>query len=226
LKKMFVVGDKNKTKFFLVLIEYVMVILLAGFFLSQIETDGLIEWALLVFVLFFLTSYLTIRFILKESVKDYFFDLKYSTKGFVLGIIGLMIFVAVMWVFVVQFNWESDVSVSGWILGNTGMMVFFDIVLVPLVVFSKEFFFRGFLLKISSAVMGVVLAIIFQAVLATYFEIYIGYYLNYRQVILLLIPNIFLGYLAYVNRSMIVSAIFSWIYILALDLIFAYKLSQ
>lgn len=223
---MFVVGNKNKAKFFVVLVEFILIALLADFFLSQIETDGVIEWALLSVILFFLTSYFTVHFIFKERIKDYFLDLKYSNKGLFWSFVGFITFVAVMWALVVQLQWESDLSVSRWVLGSTGLMVFFDVAVMPFVVFSKEFFFRGFLLKTSKAVIGVIGAIILQAVLATGYELYIGGFLNYQQALLILIPNLFLGYLAYINRSIIVSALFSWVYILAIDLIFAYKLTQ
>lgn len=223
---MFVVGDKKKARFFVVMVEFVMVLFLAEFFLGQIETDGIIEWAMLSFVLFFLTSFFTVHFIFKEKVKDYFLDIKYSKKALFWGFIGFLIFIAVMWALVVQLNWQSDISVSRWVLGSVGLLVFFDIVLVPVVVFSKEFFFRGFLLKTSKGVIGIVGAIVLSAILSTVYDLYVGGFLNYRQALLMLIPNLFLGYLAYINRSVIVSALFSWVYILVIDLIFAYKLTQ
>ena len=223
---MLVVGDKKRAKLFVVLVEFFLILFLAEFFLSQIETDGVIEWAMLSLVLFFLTPFFTVHFIFKERIKDYFLDLKYSTKALIWGIIGLIVFIAVMWALMVQLQWENDISVSRWVLGSTGLMVFFDVILVPFVVFSREFFFRGFLLKNSRAVLGVIGAIVLSAILSTSYDLYIGGFLNYRQAILILIPNLFLGYLAYINRSVIVSAIFSWVYILVIDLIFAYKLTQ
>ena len=96
---MFVVGDKKKARFFVVMVEFVMVLFLAEFFLGQIETDGIIEWAMLSFVLFFLTSFFTVHFIFKEKVKDYFLDIKYSKKALFWGFIGFLIFIAV-WAFI------------------------------------------------------------------------------------------------------------------------------
>lgn len=223
---MLVVGDKNRAKFFVALIEFILIMFLAEFFLGQIETDGIIEWAILSFVLFFLTSFFTVRYIYKEKLRDYYLEVKYTAKALAMGIIGFFVFVALMWSLVVQLQWASDISVSRWVLGSTGLMIFFDLILVPIIVFSKEFFFRGFLLKNSIAVLGVAGAIILSAVLATGYDLYIAGYLNYRQAVLMLVPNLFLGYLAYVNRSIIVSAIFSWVYILAIDIFFAYKLTQ
>lgn len=223
---MFIVKDKKRANFLIAIVEFFLIAIIAEFFLLQIETDGVIEWAFLSFVLFFLTSFFTIKYILKGKTKDYFLSLDLKKWGILKGLLGLLVFVAVMWALVVQLEWQSSIPVSNWILGSTGLMIFFDIVIVPIVVFSKEFFFRGFLMKTSAALFGIFWAILLQAALATAYDVYISGLIDYKHVALLFIPNIFLGYLAYVNRSIFVSALFSWIYILVIDFIFAYKLTQ
>ena len=83
-----------------------------------------------------------------------------------------------------------------------------------------------FVLKSFAGVTGVTSAIVLQAVLIMLFAAYVGVFPGVRQTILLFIPNLFLGYIAYVNRSIIISSFLSWGYILLIDLAFAYKLTQ
>ncbi|MEA1925935.1 MAG: hypothetical protein U9M90_01670 [Patescibacteria group bacterium] len=223
---MLIVKDKNKAKFLIVLIEYVLIVLLAKFFVSNIKTDGVVELAFLSFFLFFLTPLFTIRYIFREKTSDYFLCLNFIKKGILKGILAIAVFVAVMWVLVVQLDWEKYMSVSKWILGDKDLMIFLEITAIPIIVFAKEFFFRGFVLRSFAGVAGVAGAIVLQAMLVVLCAIYIGVFPGVRQAILLFIPNLFLGYIAYVNRSVIISSFLSWGYILLIDLVFAYKLTQ
>lgn len=221
---MFIVRDTRKAKFLVALIAMMLVVLLAGFFLAQVRTDGVIEWAILSFALLFLTPYFIIKTVLKESVKDYYLCFEINWKSIFWSLVGVGIFVVLIWALVVQLGWRGDMPVSRWILGSTGLLIFIDLVLVPVVLFAREFFFRGFLMKIFSETIGVVGAILLQGLLATVYVIHLEGYQNYHYTILLLIPNILLGYVAFVNKSVIVSAIVSWIYVLAVDFFVVYKL--
>ncbi len=223
---MLIVKNKNKAKFLIVLIECVLVALLAKFFVSSVKTDGIIELAFLSFALFFLTPFFTVKYIFREKVSDYFLCLNFIKKGILKGIFAIAIFIAVMWTLVVQLDWGGYILVSKWILGDKDLMIFFEITAIPIIVFAKEFFFRGFVLKSFTSVTGVTSAIVLQAILTVLCTVYVGVFPGVRQIILLFIPNLFLGYIAYVNRSVIISSFLSWGYILLIDLVFAYKLTQ
>ncbi|MEA2006772.1 MAG: hypothetical protein U9O20_01250 [Patescibacteria group bacterium] len=227
---MFIIADKKKTELLLVLIGFVVITLLIEFFLSKIETDGVWEWALLSMVFFLFTPLFIVKKLWKKTFKEYFLSLDVSIKAIVISLTAVLIYVAVMWLLVVQLNWRGHLTVSRWILGSTGFLLFVDLVVMPFVIFAREFFFRGFILKSAVGVLGMVGAIVFQSILATGYDVYIGGFSDWvgawPQIVLLLFFNAMLGFVALVSRSIIVTSIISWAHFLFVDLFFAYQLSN
>ncbi len=226
---MFVIRDRGKTELILVLIGFVIIVLIIEFFLSKIETEGVWEWLLLSMAFFFVTPLFVITKILKRSPKEYFLALDITKKALLLTFLGIVIYVATLWLLVVQLDWKGHLTVSRWVLGSAGFLLFVDLAITPLVVFAKEFFFRGFILRSALPVLGAVGAIIFQAVLFLGYELYISgfpeWLVLWPQIVLLLFLNVMLGFIAWVNKSIVISALISWIHILAIDLFFAYQLT-
>lgn len=227
---MFVIADKKKTELLLVLVGFVVITLLIEFFLSKIETDGVWEWALLSIVFFFFTPLFIVKKLWKKPLKEYYLSLDVSKKAIFVSLAAVLIYVAAMWLLVVQLNWKGHLTVSRWVLGSTGFLLFVDLAVTPFVIFAREFFFRGFVLKSAVGVFGVVGAIVFQAVLATGYDVYIGGFSDWvgawPQLALLLFFNAMLGFVALASRSIVVTSIISWAHILFIDLFFAYQLSS
>lgn len=226
---MFVVRDRKKTELILVLVGLVVITLIIEFFLSKIETEGVWEWLLLSVAFFFATPFFVITRMWKRSPKEYFLALDVTKKAFLLTLLGIVIYVAVLWLLVVQLNWKGHLTVSRWVMGSTGFLLFVDLIAVPFVVFSREFFFRGFVLKSALPVLGIAGAIVFQAVLFSGYELYISGFSEWLsawpQIVLMLFLNVVLGFIAWVNRSVVISALISWIHILTVDLFFVYQLT-
>jgi len=226
---MFVIRDRKKTELILVLFGFVIITLIIEFFLSKIETEGVWEWMLLSVAFFFATPFFVITRILKRSPKEYFLALDVTKNALLLTPLGVGIYVAVLWLLVVQLNWKGHLTVSRWMLGSAGFLLFVDLIIMPLVVLAKEFFFRGFVLKSALPVLGVTGAIIFQAVLFSGFELYISgfseWLVAWPQIVMMLFLNVVLGFTAWINRSIVISALISWVHILAVDLFFAYQLT-
>ena len=220
---MLVAKDKNKFKFIVILLGYVLTILLVEFFLNNTETEGAWEWLFISIFFFFLLPLIVIKTILKAKPSDYFFEFHPKIPILIISGVSTAIFVATIWLFVVQFEWMNGIVASKWVLGSVGFFMFVDLAIAPLVVFAKEFFFRGFIFKSAIENYGLPIAIGLQALLALFAEAYLTGITAWQQLIWLFFLNFFLGLVAYLNQSIFVSAIVSWIIIISIDLLVVYK---
>jgi len=136
----------------------------------------------------------------------------------------IVIFIAVTSVFVVKLDWQDSLRVSSWVIAkDVKLMLFVNLLIVPIVVFSKEFFFRGFVMKRLMPIVGVAGAIVTQALLFLVYELGTGGMISWKSMVLILIPNLCFGIIAYKNKSILISTILHWVYLLTIDIYFYYQ---
>lgn len=215
----------QKVLLVIALLNLVLAIFLTKLFLEDVKAGGIIEWVTVSFVLLFISPLLIVKKIFEEDVKDSFLKFDFNTKSIAYTIFIFLFFVAAIGILVLKLGWQNDLRISSWMLAEDAKLVLFiDLIALPVVIFSKEFFFRGFLLKRFLTVTNVFWAILFQAILFVVFELALGgEMVSYKNMILLLIPNIVFGFIAFKNKSVFISTIFHWVYLLILDIYFYYK---
>lgn len=217
--------EKNKGIFIAVaLINLVIVVFLTNLFLENVRVGGIFEWMIVSIFLLFLTPFFIIRNIFKQKPGDYFLKSRLNTRSIIVSLLGIVAFVAVMGLLVVKLDWQENLRVSSWIMAeDVRLMLFVNLFILPVVIFAKEFFFRGYIMKTLSFIMGIYLAIIVQAFLFLAYEIGTTGMISGKSMALILIPNILFGFIAYKNNSIFASTVVHWIYLLILDIYFYFK---
>lgn len=224
---MLVIKDKKKVELIFAIIFFILMAFLFDFFLARTKTNGVWEWFFSSVVFFLVTPLVLVKFLLKEKIQDQYLNFHFKTKGLLLSFAAIFLYLVAMWTFVVYFDWKQYMAVSSWALGGTGFLLFVDLVLAPAVLFSKEFFFRSYLMGAAVPVFGAFGALVLQALLATFFDWYLsGFVFAWQRAVLFFVLYFFLGILAWLNRSVFVSFIFVWVHTIAVDLFFIYQIAN
>ncbi len=213
---------KNKKNIiFVILVNLILVIFLTNFFLEDVRAGGFFEWMITTVFLLFIAPFFIIKNIFKENPKEYFLQNNLNFKNLMTSLGITIIFFAVIVLFVLKLNWQENIRVSSWVIAkDVKIMLFVDLFILPFVVFAKEFFFRGFVMKGLTSVMSIFYAIITQAFLFLVYELGTTGMISGKSMLLILMPNILFGFIAYKNKSIFVSTAFHWIYLLILDIYF------
>lgn len=217
------IAKKEKIFLSIVLINFVLVVYLTNFFLTSVRAGGIWEWMIISVLFLLVTPVFVVEKIFRRKAKNYFLQFIPNTKVILPAVLFFGFFVGIFSFFVVKLNWQNSLRVSSWVMAeDVKLMLFIDLFILPIVIFSKEFFFRGFVMKSLIPVMGILSAILIQALLFLVYEmgVEVGEIISWKSMILVLLPNIFFGTMAYRSKSIILSSIFHWIYLLILDIYF------
>lgn len=219
---------KNKSIILgIVLVNLIIVIFLTNFFLENVKAGGIFEWMIVSIFLLFFTPLFVIRNIFKQKLADYFSKSQLNARNIAASLLGIIAFVAVMGILVVKLNWQESLRISSWTMAeDVRLMLFVDLFILPIVIFTKEFFFRGYIMRTLNSIMGVYLAIIAQAFLFLVYEIGTTGMISGKSMILIIIPNILFGFIAYKNNSIFVSTVVHWVYLLILDVYFYFRFTS
>ena len=209
------IKDRSKTEFILALMYFVIAILFFDFFLMKVHTEGVWEWFLTSLFLFLFAPLALIKFVFRGKVGEYNLSFRFSKKTLLFSLAGLLVYVALAGVIVIYFEWNKYIPISRWALGGTSFLLFVDLALTPFVLFAKEFLFRGYILKSAMPILGIAGAIFLQAILNIFLDAYLtSYTIAWQQVVLMFITFSFLGYIAWQNKSVIVSFLLVWVHVL------------
>jgi membrane protease YdiL (CAAX protease family) len=227
IKKIGEVKKKTNVLIGIILINLVIIIFLTNFFLENVKAGGIFEWMLVSIFLLFFTPLFIIRNVFKQKLGDYFLKSQLNTRNSVVSFLGIIAFVAVMGILVVKLNWQESLRISSWTMAkDVKLILFVDLFILPIVIFTKEFFFRGYIMKTLSSIMGVYIAIIAQAFLFLVYEIGTTGMISGKSMILIIIPNILFGFIAYKNNSIFASTVVHWVYLLILDIYFYFRFTS
>jgi membrane protease YdiL (CAAX protease family) len=218
------VKDKKKFELVLAVFYFLIAVFLIDFFLTKTNTNGVWEWAFVCILFFFIAPAVLTKFVFLKKLKEQYFSFSLTKKSALRSGVGLFLVVAIACPFVLYLDWKQYVSVSRWALGGTDFLLFIDLTLTPLVLFSKEFFFRSFMLKKFIPVLGICGAIFSQSLLSVFFESYLsGFHVAWQQIVLLFVITSFLGYISWINKSVFFSTLLIWVYTIVIDLFFIYQ---
>ncbi|MBT3356354.1 CPBP family intramembrane metalloprotease [bacterium] len=217
-------SKKDRFLLLVTLVNLVLVIFLTNLFLEDVRAGGVLEWMVISIFFLFVSPLFIIKKIFEEKPKDYFLQISLNVKDVIFSLWMIVIFIAVTSVFVVKLDWQDSLRVSSWVIAkDVKLMLFVNLLIVPIVVFSKEFFFRGFVMKRLMPIVGVAGAIVTQALLFLVYELGTGGMISWKSMVLILIPNLCFGIIAYKNKSILISTILHWVYLLTIDIYFYYQ---
>lgn len=215
--------DRRKKEIWLALINFLVLIVAMILFLRTIDSNGIWEEPILSVALFFIFPILFIKFFLRQKPKEYFLDTKQAKNQIEWALSSALVFIFIIWLIVL--NWKELAVIRQ--NESIKLVLFVNTFLLPIAVFSQEFFFRGFLLKIFSRNWSSLTAIATQATLFTGFKLLTNVEINNLwRLLALWVISFLLGIIALRFRSVIVSAVVYWAYLFLVDLYVLYGLNQ
>ncbi len=220
-----IVKDKEKTELFIALISYVLIMVVMILLLRNVKGDGIWELLLLSVSLLFLAPLLIIKKFFKKDIRKYFLNLKETKKKIKWTAIVVGAVVLVASIFMIKSGLRGGESV--WKLSSTRFLLFINLFILPLIVFSQEFYFRGFLQETFRRKIGLKFAIVSQAILFVLFKLFtMGDLISWLRLLVLLAISLILGMIAHRFKSVMVSAMVHWAYLFLVDIYILYKISQ
>ncbi len=214
------------------LVQYAATLVAVDFFLNQLSlkgAGGALERAVVLGVLFFVLPLVTAITIFGEKPREVL-RINFSTKS-ILAAMGVLVgLISTAVIFMLNFQGERYLTASPWVTGSFGLFLFLEVLILPVIVFSQEFFFRGFLLKRFKTVTISPIAILVQALLFVLLEIFLsreelgqsGLLWIFLGVIFLL--NLIFGLVAHWTKSFFYSGLVYWMYLFFIDLLVFYQL--
>ena len=199
--------------------------------LRRVETNGIWEWFLALGGLFMVMPLLTIKKTFREPLRNYFITAKIKRKRIIISFLYFLVLLILSGLLVWRLHKTGNLPTMPWSLGGIRMIIFFDIFfLLPMVIF-EEIFFRGFILgsflprgdKKKNIIM-ILSALLLQATMAMAYAFWLK---GIKDEIILagfFLLNLFLGWSAYFNRSILASAFFSYLVRVLIDAIIVYRL--
>lgn len=230
---MLVIQDKQKIEALGVLLLFGFVLIGRMLLLSSVHTNGVWEWWLLTIGLLFVLPFFIVKYIFQLKLDHYNLVHRLSWKQWSSSlaiVLGCIVFVD--WL-MIQLGVENYLTISAWVLGGLGLTLIVDVLLLPVAVLATEFFFRGVLMGAFQSAWGRWPAVAIQTMCATLYGAFLvegirseGWTIgNGTKILLLLVTNGLLGYVAARTRSVYVSAAGSWLIIVATDLLLLYRVS-
>lgn len=193
---------------------------------SYIETSGIWESLIFSIVAFLIFPFFLIKFVFGERASDYNFKFQIIGKNAIWTILTIAMLASVVIFCVVKFDWDRFLIVSNWIVGGRGIMLFVDIVLLPVIIFSQDFFFRGFLLESLGGYWNKIVSILAVSFLYTAFFYFGDKDLIGLRFAFLFSINIFLTIITKLNKSIFPSALLMWAYLLSIDLLILQRILE
>lgn len=223
----------NREKILIVLLELGLIaggqwFVLANFGTgNNSDTNGIWEWILSSVVLLGVVPILTIKYFFKESLAKYFVTVQGEKGGWLSLIFSSLVFFGLMALLMIKLNWWESTPISVWLLsGSIGVIVFVDFLLMPFVILANEIFFRGFVMVLLASWLGSWRGIFIQAVLATFYKVFFLKGFQLDKITMLLLLNIFLGYICFRKRTVFASAVVNWLIYVSVDLAVFYQVYQ
>lgn len=223
---MIIVENRSKIESVVILGELVLIVIIRKFLFASIQTSGVWEWVLFTLCFLAVLPMITIKYIFKKSLRDYGISFSFNKEQKYTLITLLVVMLAAVLLVVLKLNWADIIPVFFWVSGGIWVTLFIDVCLLSLIVIATEIFFRGYLLTSLSNAWNGTAAILLTTALAAGYS-YMSTEVNtLSKGVYLITINLFLSILAYVNKSMALSAIVSWIFLFSIDLLAIYTISQ
>jgi membrane protease YdiL (CAAX protease family) len=222
-------GSFRKIK--IILAQTVLTLAAIWFVFSEVDTNGVWEVVLSQLVFFLILPLLVGVFLLKEQGFPKKIFAKKSPLIWAEAItIGLAFFI-LMALVVIWLNWTNKIGLNylvetDWYFQDGFLLYFIDLFLLPVVLFSQEFFLRGFLAGVLRSQIGNLRAVFFQAAVFVFLSALIFDSAGWVFLSLYFIWALFSGWIFVKFENILISFVINWIFVVLVDLILLYNIEQ
>jgi len=211
----------NKQKIVL-LVTAVLAIFGQKVILDDVETLGVWEGLLSSVVLFFLFPFFIIKGVFKKDAKMLHLGSYCNVSKYILVFFEALAFIFLIFFAIKSLGWFDYVKLNylagrEFYFGSLAVVLLLDLIFLPIIIFSQEFFFRGFVLRITEKTAGLFSALVFQAALFAFYEgLFLGGF-SFPFLLISFIFAFFLGFITFQTRNLWFSFFLRWIIILLVD---------
>lgn len=164
---------------------------------------------------------LYIKMILKKDLSDFGLNIKNKEAGITTGILLLVILVLTYYVLFTYTSLQKKYLLPDNVVAKFPFFLLYELFLMNILLFSYEFFYRGFLLSAFSEKFGY-WAILFQGIISIlFFTLSNGFFWQFCALNALSFTN---GFLAYRSKSFIFPYILSLLFIIIMDSYIIYSI--
>ncbi len=200
---------KKNNKENLIFFITIAIIFLGQWYLAKnnSSTFDLLNWLLASIFMLFLFPIFIIKRIYKKKLKNYYLKLNFLKDNQVKSIVLLEVLfvVGLLYFFVVELGWVEHFRAYMWFFGSWSVILFVELVILPLLIFSEEFFFRGFILKTLLDRYKILWALLIQVFIVIIYQAILSSFLAWQLLIILFIVNIFLSWIVAQTRTIWIS---------------------
>lgn len=166
------------------------------------------------FFIFFLAPFLFIKYILKENIKNYGFNLKNKRKGFIYAGLALVFSLILSYILIRYTAFLSFYKLDRAVMTNFWLFLLRELVFFNFALFCWEYFFQGFVMNVYSEkfLYG---SIFIQAFFYLVLNVIAGE--NFFSFTSMIMPALIGGIIAYNCRSFFYSYFYSLAYVIILD---------
>ena len=206
----------------IIFIEVLLIYLGFWFLLNSLSTNGIWETVVLNLLFFLILP----NFLLKRNFEKEDEGLIQEWLVWLQVGVAVLIFAGLLWFGDLSFLKLNYLARTDWFVGDWWAIIFFDLIFIPIILFSQEFFFRGFLTKEFSVIFSNKASIVIQAVFFVIFEMLFFEVFVWQFVLFNFVLALFLGFLYSQTKSVWYSFATRWLIILLLDGSILYKIQQ
>ncbi len=215
----------KKNQFYVTLLISVIIIGLQWLLMRDVKTNGVWEWLLSSLFLFFILPIIVIKFYFKENLSSFHLSFNFGLREILTTLISGGIFIGIFLLLMVKFSWYENFPFSDFYLGDKNVFLFICFLISPLVIFFRQFFFLGFLLKSAEKVVGA-----WRGVIIFFIFLFLAFFISgkdFSVVVfsLTLFVNIFLAWLVLRTRTVILTSLVAWIISMVIDFTIFYQIS-
>ncbi len=203
--------SNKKNQFYVALIVSAFIIAAQWFLMKDVETNGVWEWLISSFFLFFILPIVVIKFYFKGNLADFHLSFKFDFKDVLTVFVFGGLFIGLFFLLLVKLSWYKFFPASNLMFGGKGPFMFFEFIVFPLILFFQEFFFRGFLLRSAEKAIGVIGGILIQLLAVLIFEYVFGATLHFVIFFSILVVSLFVSWLVFRTRTVFLTFLISWL---------------
>ncbi len=200
---------KKNNKENLIFFIAIAIIFLGQWYLAKnnSSTFDLLNWLLASIFMLFVFPIFIIKRIYKRKVKNYYLKLNFlkDNQVKIIVLLEILLVVGLLYFFMVKLGWAEHFRVYTWFFGSWSVILFIELIILPLVIFSEEFFFRGFVLKTLLDRYKILWALLIQAFIVIIYQAILSSSLAWQLLIVLFVVNIFLSWMVAQTRTIWIS---------------------
>lgn len=195
-------------KILILFFTIVLVFLGQWYFLSKIGSKlDLIKLVLGDIFLFLILPIFIIKKFFKEKISDYNLreDLLKDNQIKLILIVEGLLFSGILYAFMIKLGWIDYFKIYLQPESSWGVILLIEFLIIPLIIFSEEFFFRGFLLKKTWDYYGIFWALIIPVVASLIYVLILNSSISWQLIVMLFFINLFLNWMIIQCQNILIS---------------------